>query len=273
VTNARTPGERLREEVLTRADTAKALPTLNGVMHKMFSLMDDANSSLSQLFGIVRYDQAISSKIISIANSAHYSRGVPVTSLERAMTLVGLEEIKRIIMCLVFLKGITMQWRLEQDDIAAIWAHSLTVAHAAKTLSTRITVEEPDKAFTVSILHDVGKVIFYTYGDRYRKITNEARLGAKDVCEFERAEFGVDHQEVGHYLSMKWGFPEVFSAAILGHHSPHDGKIPLVDIVRDADAFASGREDALPEKEKTVLQFDQEWINAETERIRQLVGV
>lgn len=177
MTHDKTPRERLREEVLTRAGTTKALPTLNNVMNKLFSLMDDANSSLSQLFSIVRYDQAISSKIISIANSAYYSRGVPVASLERAMILVGLEEIKRIIMCLVFLKGITMQWRLEQDDIAAIWTHSLTVAHAAKTLSTRITVEEPDRAFTVSILHDIGKAIFYTYGDRYRTIANEACLG------------------------------------------------------------------------------------------------
>ena len=75
MTNDGTPREPLREEVLARASTTKALPTLNSVMNKLFSLMDDANSSLSQLFSIVRYDQAISSKIISIANSAYYSRG------------------------------------------------------------------------------------------------------------------------------------------------------------------------------------------------------
>ena len=161
-------------------------------------------------------------------------------------------------MCLVFMKEITAQWRLEQEDIAAIWGHSLTVAHAAKTLSTKMGVEEPGKAFTVSILHDIGKAVLYTYGDRYRKIAHEARLGAKDICEIERAEFGIDHQEVGHCMSMKWEFPAVFSAAILDHHSPHDGKVPLIDIVRDADAFASGREDDLPETERTILQSDKE---------------
>jgi putative nucleotidyltransferase with HDIG domain len=273
MTNDRTQREMLREEVLTRARTPGTLPMLDGMMNEVFMVMNDANSSFNQLFSIVRYDQAISSKIISIANSTYYSRRVPVTSLERAMVMVGLEEIKRIIMCLVFMKGITTRWRLEQDDIAAIWGHSLTVAYAAKTLSTKMNVEDPERAFTVSVIHDIGKLIFYTFGDRYRKIANEARLGAENVCELECTEFGVDHQEVGHYMSTKWGFPEVFSAAILDHHSPHDGKVPLIDIVRDADAFASGREDTLPEKEKTVLQFDQELIKAETERIRQLVGV
>jgi HD-like signal output (HDOD) protein len=271
--NDTTQLDALREEVLTRAGATKTLPTLNGMMNEVLRIMDNPYSSFSQLFGIVRYDQAMSSRIITIANSIYYSRGAPVESLERAMIVVGLEEIKRIIMCLVFMKEITRQWRLEQDDIAAIWGHSLNVAYAAKTLTATMAAEEPGKAFTVSILHDIGKVILYTYGDRYRKLANEVHLGAKDICEFERAEFGIDHQEVGHCMSTKWGFPAVFSAAILDHHSPHDGKVPLIDIVRDADAFASGREDALPEPERTVLQCDKALIEAETERIRQLVGV
>ncbi len=271
--NDRTRLEMLHEEVLGRAGAARPLPTLNGMMNEVLRIMDDPTSSFSQLFGVVRYDQALSSKIISIANSTYYSRGAPVISLERAMIVVGLEEVKRIVMCLVFLKGITAQWGLEQDDIAVIFGHSLDVAHAAQTLCTKMALEEPGKAFTVSILHDIGKFIFATYGDRYRRITDEARLEVKDICALERAEFGVDHQEVGGFMSMKWGFPEVFSMAASDHHSPHDGKVPLIDIVRDADAFACGREDALPETERAVLQCDREWIQAEAERIRQLVGV
>ncbi len=271
--NDETRLEMSREEVLNCACATRALPILNGMMNEVFSVMGDPDSSFNRLFRVVRYDQAISSKIIGIANSTYCSRGASVTNLERAMMVVGLEEIKRIIMCLVFMKGITAQWKLEQKDITRIWDHSLLVAHAAKTLSARLLVEEPGRAFTVSILHDIGKVVFYTYGERYRRIANEACLGAKDICEFERAEFGIDHQEVGHCLSVKWGFPEVFSVAILGHHSPHDGIVPLTDIIRDADAFASGREDVLPAKERAVLENDKESIRAETERVRRLIGV
>ena len=152
--NDETRLEMSREEVLSCAGATKTLPMLNGMMNEVFGLMEDPNSSFSQLFRVVRYDQAISSKIISIANSAYYSRGASVTNLERAMIVVGLEEIKRIIMCLVFMKGMTAQWNLEQNDIALMWGHSLTVAHAAKTLSTKMIVEEPGTAFTVSILHE-----------------------------------------------------------------------------------------------------------------------
>jgi putative nucleotidyltransferase with HDIG domain len=263
----------LREELLKRAGTAKTLPMLSNMMNEVFRVIADPDSSFSQLYDVVKYDQAISSKIISIANSTHYNKGAQVTNLERAMVMISFKEIERVIMCLVFMRQIMAPWRLGQDDMAAIWEHSLTVAYAAKTLCAKTATEDPEKAFAISILHDIGKIIFYAYGDGYRDLANEACLGGKDVCDLERTQYAIDHQELGHHMSVKWGFPKEFSEAILDHHSPHDGKVPIIDIVRDADAFACGRENALPEDERTVLQHDKELIKAETERIRLLVGV
>ncbi len=263
----------LREKVLERARTAKTLPMLRGMMKEVIRVIADADSSLIHLYGVVKYDQAIPAKIISIANSAYYNRGTSVTSLERAMITVGVKEIRRIIVCMVFLQGIMGPWKLRQADVAAIWKHSLTVAHAARTLAEKMIAGDPDEAFTVSILHDIGKLVYYTFGDRYREIVKEASLGTQDIRDLERAEYGIDHQEVGHQMSITWGFPQDFSEAILTHHSPHDGKAPIVDIVRDADAFVCGREGSLPEREKTVLQNEEALIMAETERISELVGV
>jgi putative nucleotidyltransferase with HDIG domain len=189
------------------------------------------------------------------------------------MVMVGFKEIERIIMCLVFMKQIMSPWRLAQDDMAAIWGHSLLVAHAAKALSAKIDGEESKKAFAVSIVHDIGKVVLYAYDDRYRSLSDEARLGTRDVCDLERAEYGIDHQEIGHRMSTRWDFPKEFSEAILTHHNPPDGRAPVIDILRAADAFACGREDVLPEKERRVLRDEEEAIKAETERIRLLVGV
>src|SRR5512135_611695 len=94
----------LREELLARAEAAKVLPTPNTVISELFRVMNDPNSSFKQLFDVVRYDQAICSKIISIANSAYYSRGSSIMNLERAMIVVGFDEIKNILTCLAFLK-------------------------------------------------------------------------------------------------------------------------------------------------------------------------
>jgi putative nucleotidyltransferase with HDIG domain len=261
-----------REELLARAESVTVLPTINTIIGELFRVMNDANSSFKQLFDVVRYDQAISSKIISIANSAYYSRGATVVNLERAMIVIGFEEIKNIVMCLVFLKEILGKWNLSQSDIISLWTHSLGVGYAAKVLSSKTMAEEPEKAFTVSILHDIGKVFFYVYGDQYREIEKEAAETGRDLCALERETFGIDHQEVGYYISVKWRFPEEFSQVIRKHHTPSGGGNSLLDIVRDADRFLTNpRADLGPAG--IILAKERAWIADETKRISNLLGV
>jgi len=262
-----------REELLARARNAGTLPMLKNMMVEVFRIMADPDASLSQLYEVVKYDAAVSSKIIGIANSPYYNRGTQVTSLERAMVMVGFKEIKRIIMCLVFMKQIMSPWKLTQDDMAAMWEHSLVVAHTAKTLGSNMGPEESEKAFAISIVHDIGKAILYTYDDRYRSMVRRATGSAVDICELEQAEYGIDHQEIGFEMSKKLGFPGGFSQAILTHHSPPDGKDQVTDIVREADAYACNRESSLPDRERNALELQKESIEEETERIKLLIGV
>jgi HD-like signal output (HDOD) protein len=81
----------LRDELLAKADSMKVLPSLNTVVAEALRVMNDKDSSVNQLYGVVRYDQAFSSKIIGIANSAYYSRGWSIANLERAMLTIGFD--------------------------------------------------------------------------------------------------------------------------------------------------------------------------------------
>ncbi|MGD0231217.1 MAG: HDOD domain-containing protein, partial [Syntrophorhabdales bacterium] len=71
-----------REELLERAEALKVLPSLTTVINEVLQVLSREDSSFSQLFDVVRYDQAISSKIISIANSAYFSRGAKIVTLQ-----------------------------------------------------------------------------------------------------------------------------------------------------------------------------------------------
>lgn len=262
----------LRSEVLTKAESARILPTLNSILAELFRVMDDRNSSFNQVFNVVKYDQAISSKIISIANSAYYNRGARIGNLERAMIVIGFEQIKNIVMCLACLKEILSQWKLTQRDLAHLWTHSFEVAYAARTLGDKTMAEEPGKAFTASILHDIGKVVFYTFGDRYRRMCEEARKGGVGIHILEKEAFGIDHQEVGYMISVKWRFPEEFSGVIRWHHGQKDGRNRLLDLVRVADAFIDSPSADLG-AEGIILQGEREQIAREARRVSELLGV
>ena len=265
--------EAIRAELLTKAKTLRVLPTLSTVVDRVFEVLNDKNASFRELVDIVRYDQAISSKIISIANSAYYSRGVKIMSLQRAMIIIGLEELKYIVTCLVFLEGILRKLALRDEDLMALWRHSVYVAYSAKVLSTNTLVEEPEKVFTLALVHDIGKVILYMYLDDYRHLINGCDGKRKDLCSEERARFGIDHQEIGYYMSMKWRFPSEFGKVIRYHHDdkPVGECEALLSIIRKADLFADFP-DANLGMDGLILLREKERIDKEAERINALLG-
>ena len=77
-----------------------------------------------------------------------------------------------------------------------------------KTLAEKTMAEDSEKAFTISILHDAGRIPFFIYGDRYREIQAEAHRTSRDVCFIEREAFDIDHAEPGHFVSVKLSFPK-----------------------------------------------------------------
>ncbi len=264
--------ESLREELLGKAEGIKMLPTLTSIINELFRVLNDRNSSFNDLFGVVQYDQAISAKILSVANSAYYGRGSTIESLHRAMVMIGFDEIKSIIMCLAFLREILSRLKLKEGDLKAFWSHSLSVALAAKTVAGRMSIEDPEKVFTVGMLHDIGKVVCYAYPDKYDQITRDAANEGRDLCSVERERFGTDHQELGYVISRKWRFPEEFSKVIAGHHGNGGGRTGLVELVSVADRFVGNPELPLG-NEGIILHKEKDWIMAETNRISELLGV
>lgn len=259
----------LREELLAKTGSTMFLPTFGTILHELLRIINDPDASLAQLLDIVKRDFAISAKIIRIANSACYRRGSMITDLKKAMMRIGFDEIAEIIVCMAFLKELLNQWRLSRADLEALWVHSLAVSNAVKILNRGGAVH-PGKVSTVSILHDIGKSILYTYGERYRALIQKARRERTDICDLEKENFGIDHQEIGYLLSAKWEMPEEISLAVKNHHerAETDGPIRLVYV---ADAFLDERAVDLGE-EGAILEREKPWITAETERMSELIG-
>ena len=152
----------------------KVIPTLSSIVERLLGLISNNDSSFNDLNDVIKYDQSISSKIISIANSAYYSRGVEVFSLQRAMMTIGFEEVKKIVMCLLFMNDMLKSLNLKGKDLIDLWKHSAYVACAARTLSKKTLVEDPQKVFTISLLHDIGKTVLYINAENYHAVLKKA---------------------------------------------------------------------------------------------------
>ena len=132
--------------------------------------------------------------------------------------------------------------------------------------------EDREKAFTVSILHDIGKVPLFMHGDRYRKLIAEAGRTGTDICSLESGD--LRHRPSGgrpiHGDEVE--VPRGVLAVIRKHHGRAETGEPLVDLVAKADRFVENPAADLG-AEGIILQGRRDLIKAETKRISELMGV
>ena len=84
--------------------------------------------------------------------------------------------------------------------------------------------------------------------------------------------FGIDHQEIGHFMSVRWRFPEEFSEVIKTHHGGQENQTALVNLVMKADRFIDNSPTDLG-PEGFILKEEKDRIEAETKKIAELLGV
>lgn len=264
----------MRDELLHRATDLKVIPTLNNIMQKVLAVMGDRNSSFADLGNVIKHDQAISSKVISIANSAYYSRGIEIFSLERAMISMGFEEVKSIVMCILFMDTMLKAFKLREEDLKVLWNHSIYVACAAKVLAEKTCADDAQKVYSVALLHDIGKVVFYMGADNYSQLAKEAEARGKEIHKLERERFGIDHQETGYVLGLKWKFPEELCDAIRYHHEMKETSRyqSLVSLVKSADRFSLAVQPG-SDRDGYILIKAKDAIEREVQKIKDFLSI
>jgi HD-like signal output (HDOD) protein len=115
-------------------------------------------SSLEDVGETLSKDQGLTTRILSLANSAYYGLQAEVQSVPRATAVLGMAEIRNIVLSLG-VNGLTAKYDMPKDfDLGEYWKHQFFVAMIAKELSRMTAIGNPDNLFTVGLLHDIGKL-------------------------------------------------------------------------------------------------------------------
>jgi len=213
------------------------MPSLSTTTGKVLEICSRADTSPNELNRVVALDPVLTGQVLKLINSAYYSLVNKVTSLTRAITMLGMNTVKNMALSTAVIRAVAGAKKSQALPITKFWKHSLAVGVAAKLLATarEIPVNEREELFVAGLLHDLGKVPF---GDEYIVALREARENQRSLVEVENEMLGMNHQEVGRLIADKWKLNEVITSGI-SHH--HDGEIPSdkVALVALADVFVN----------------------------------
>lgn len=199
----------------------KEFPAMPNVVMRALSVIKDPESGAKELAKIISYDQSLSTKVLTLVNSAYYGFSQQVTSIARAISLIGMSKAKNIIMT------VAMRPMLTNQGDKDLWRHSITVAVGCEYIARYLKIMDVDDAFVIGFLHDLGKVVLKAK-DRalYEKIEQMA-MGNSRTLEFEKTYFGIDHCQVGSILTKRWQLPLLINNTVKYHHTPNLSSMPV----------------------------------------------
>ncbi|NNF98607.1 MAG: HDOD domain-containing protein [Desulfobacteraceae bacterium] len=194
------------------------LPTLPVIIQKIMDVVSDEDSSASQLSEVIKKDQAISNKILRLANSAYFGFPTTVDSVGHAVALIGFNEITGIVIGMSVMKVFKTQ-NPKHMDMDALWTHAIGCGNAAKHISKMLSVDFEENLFLAGLLHDIGKIFFIEYfPDEYQRVLTETAQTGRALHEVEYDLMGINHAQIAGKLMNQWNFPDTLVVPCSYHH-------------------------------------------------------
>ncbi|ADG82956.1 HDOD domain-containing protein [Thermincola potens] len=198
-----------------------ALPALPHITTRVLELIDNPDSKPQDICKLISQDQVLTTKVLRLVNSAYYGLPRQVATITEAVTILGLQTLRTIVLGVSVYKTLG---GLGQKKVLApeqIWKHSIATATASKILAAKLGFEYVEQAFVAGLLHDIGKMILNSLMTKeYLEVMRLAGETDKSFLQAEREVLEFDHSVVGDLLAEKWNLPDCLVEPIGYHHDP-----------------------------------------------------
>jgi HD-like signal output (HDOD) protein len=201
----------------TRINSFPALPL---IVTKVLAVTADPESSAEDLMEVILPDQSMCTAILKVANSAFFGIPREVSTMERALMVLGFEEVRNIVIGKALFAAFPKLGREFRESVTLFWQHAFTCGLAAKIMGEKTKIS-PSELFVAGLIHDIGKLAMLTlFGDKYPLLRELAEPEGSDSGSEELCEFKISHDRVGLLLADRWLLPKKLAMAIGYHHYP-----------------------------------------------------
>lgn len=215
----RIPDTGINEATLIQIADHPRLPTPPALALQVLDRASQPDCTVAEITKLVNCDAGLCGKILKTVNSALFSLPRAVSSLHRAIALLGIKSVRSLVLS-VSLPA--LQRQPTDEHTRAYWQSSVAGAIVARELAVRLRRPDAEDDLVAGLLRDIGTVMLQqVLPDAYARLPESvAGEPAHAQCERERAALGVDHAEVGAFVLRHWRLPLEITEAIRCHHRP-----------------------------------------------------
>ncbi|MGL1932870.1 MAG: GGDEF domain-containing protein [Desulfotalea sp.] len=210
-----------KNTVIKQALQSSNLPTLPTVANQLITLTAREDTTLADIAGLISQDISLSAKILKVANSAFYSFPQQIASINQAVSLLGTNAVRSLVLSFSFL-SMGKSSKPNKFNFTTFWEKSLVGAIAAKLILEKVDGANSEEVLVAGLLQNLGELIFaLVYSEEYENILKQTVNNHDALIPLEEEMFGLNHCELGYEVASSWGFPTTLCEPILHHHKPN----------------------------------------------------
>jgi putative nucleotidyltransferase with HDIG domain len=260
----------LYKKVVNKITELMPLPE---TIQKIVNLTKHPDTPLKKISGVLESDEAMSSKVLKLANSSFYGFSKQVKTISHAVVCLGFNTIKQMAITAHSFTVLDKNLDSYYLDKGAMFQHSFGTALASRLLASKMFFPNSEEVYLMGLLHDVGKVVLNQYAEEeFKKVVELYNQGGIVFYEAERQILGFDHGEIGAAVCQKWNLSDDIVETIRYHHSPHEAtkgnlSVHMVHIaniivsIMGIGIGAGGIDQNISEKSLSALNIKEEDIS------------
>ena len=227
-------------------EQAHRLPSIPKLVQELLQALDDPNADAGAIAAKLQLDQALTAKVLRLANSSFYGGTRKVSSVNDAVVLLGVDALRTMVSA----SGVVAAFEAPEGfDLRAFWRKSFLVAGLCRWLVRRgkLRTLNAETAFTAGLLHDIGSLLMHTLDAERMNEVDAAVAGGAPRGDAEHMILGYTSVEIGGALARHWHFPDALCEAVVNQPAPMAAKVPneyagVVHVARLCHLLLVGRQ-------------------------------
>ncbi|MDR1024368.1 MAG: HDOD domain-containing protein [Treponema sp.] len=210
------------------------MPSLPTSVLKVMEVCNNPHSDPADLSYVISLDPVLTGRVLKLVNSAYYNPAQDVTTLVRAIIMLGLNTVKNLALSIAILGNLRGKDGGRAINMEAFWRHSLGVGVASKVLAKKRGIDPGrlEEYFTAGLLHDIGKIPLNAIApDAYAVTIETAGKKRQSLIEAEDTLLGINHCICGSWIVDAWKLEGPVGDTIVHHHNCGDYRGPWRDLL------------------------------------------
>lgn len=277
----------MKKSIVDLIDQSSGLYAIPEIYSILNAKLKDPYTSNTQIADIIQRDPGLTLTLLKIVNSAFYGFESTVSTVSRAISILGRNEISTLAFSTSTIH-VFNKLPIKKSVLYEHWQHSLLCGLIAKQIGKHSAfAEQSDALFIAGLLHDVGRlVLWHKLPQESEQIAVKLQQRPHEEIEIESEVLGFTHADIGAALMRLWKVPPLLIATTQWHHSPDRSvsyihECQLINMATLLAELTTGQEITLE-----LLEQHKEWdifnLNVEAvveiqsiakEQMREMIGM